>query len=184
MNWLLGTQGRYSVNVPHWFLSSWGILGTRGGFLMIALHWFLHLSRLLGTGRRFPVIVLHILEKAGRTNMMKGTAVPNYPEYSEKQGEQTWWKGQLCPITRNTAKSRENNIVQHDLSNLESRSIPIRETSTIKLHSHGSLLSPVSAPPLLWPLLPPVFLISSAFIRTYHFPILPILRYTEVRKAI
>ena len=110
----LGTRGRYSVNVPHWFLSSWGILGTRGGFLMIALHWFLHLSRLLGTGRRFPVIVLHILEKAGRTNLMKGTAVPNYPEYSEKQGEQTWWKGQPCLITRNTAKNRENKHDERD----------------------------------------------------------------------
>ena len=50
---------------------------------------FLHLSRLLGTGRRFPVIVLHRSEKSGRTNLMKVTAVPNCPEYSENEGEQT-----------------------------------------------------------------------------------------------
>ena len=164
MNWLLGTQGRFSVNVPHGFLSSWGVLGTRGGFLMIVLQWFLHLSRLLGTGRRFPVIVLHRSEKSGRTNLMKVTAVPNCPEYSENEGEQTLWKRLLCLIARNTAKIRENNIVQPDLRNLESRSIPIRETSTIKLHSHGSLLSPVSAAPSFRPLLPSVFLISSVFL--------------------
>ena len=123
MNWLLGTQlgfgpcelafstqGRFSVNVPHGFLSSWGVLGTRGGFLMIVLQWFLHLSRLLGTGRRFPVIVLHRSEKSGRTNLMKVTAVPNCPEYSENEGEQTWWKGSLCLIARNTARIMENKL--------------------------------------------------------------------------
>ena len=89
MNWLLGTQGRFSVNVPHGFSSFGGILGT-GGWITYDCPPLISASvEVLGTDRRFPVIVLHRSEKAGRTNLMKRTAVPNCSGYSENQGEQT-----------------------------------------------------------------------------------------------